>query len=68
MVACPPCFIVGSKQQQPWLFYAFDTKPKKVLAPVFGRSTPATLNNLLKLLEKFTIGLFTTDSLSNYLR
>ena len=37
---------VGSKRRQHWLFYAMDTKRKKVLAPVFGARTSETLQKL----------------------
>ena len=52
---------VGNKRQQHWLFYAFDTKRKKVLAHVFWRRSAETLKYLLQLLKRFSIGMFTTD-------
>jgi len=55
---------VGSKRRQHWLWYAFDTKRKKAIAHVFGPRTKQTLEHLLGLLKKFSIGFFTTD---NYL-
>ena len=57
---------VGNKRQQHWLFYGFDTKRKKVLAPVFGPRSVETLRRLLCLLKNFSIGMFTTDGWPGY--
>ena len=52
---------VGSKQQQRWLFYALDKVSGKVLAYVFGKRSPSTLDRLLQRLRVFNIRLWFTD-------
>jgi insertion element IS1 protein InsB len=52
---------VGSKKRQHWLFYALDTKRRKVLAHTFGPRNSETLLSLVRLLKKFSIRFITTD-------
>ncbi|PHM38430.1 transposase [Xenorhabdus mauleonii] len=59
---------VGNKKQRHWLWYAFDTKRKQVIAHVFGSRTDATCPKLLNLLMPFSIRFFTTDDWGSYAR
>ncbi|WP_425350396.1 IS1 family transposase, partial [Escherichia coli] len=40
---------VGAKSRQRWLFYAYDSLRKTVVAHVFGERTMATLGRLMSL-------------------
>ncbi|MEE6300395.1 IS1 family transposase, partial [Escherichia coli] len=42
---------VGAKSRQRWLFYAYDSLRKTVVAHVFGERTMATLGRLMSLLS-----------------
>ncbi|SRS93770.1 IS1 ORF2 [Shigella sonnei] len=44
---------VGAKSRQRWLFYAYDSLRKTVVAHVFGERTMATLGRLMSLLSPF---------------
>ena len=59
---------VGSKAAQHWLWYAFDTVHKRVLAYTFGSRTDATCQKLLNLLAPFKIGMYTSDDWGSYQR
>ncbi|MGJ0639107.1 IS1 family transposase [Xenorhabdus bovienii] len=59
---------VGKKKQRHWLWYAFDTKRKQVIAHVFGPRTDATCRRLLDLLAPFNICFITTDNWGSYAR
>ena len=59
---------VGSKAQQPWLWYAYNTKTGDVLAYTFGPRTDETCRELLALLTPFNIGMLTTDEWGSYTR
>lgn len=59
---------VGSKAQQHWLWYAYNTKTGGVLACTFGPRTDETCRELLVLLTPFNIGMLTTDEWGSYTR
>ncbi|STO19822.1 IS1, transposase orfB [Escherichia coli] len=59
---------VGSKAQQHWLWYAYNTKTGGVLACTFGPRTDETCRELLALLTPFNIGMLTTDERGSYTR
>ena len=59
---------VGSKAQQPRLWYAYNTKTGGVLACTFGPRTDETCRELLALLTPFNIGMLTTDEWGSYTR
>ncbi|EFF9497449.1 IS1 family transposase [Escherichia coli] len=59
---------VGSKAQQHWLWYAYNTKTGGVLAYTFGPRTDETCRELLVLLTPFNIGMLTTDEWGSYTR
>ncbi len=59
---------VGSKAQQHWLWYAYNTKTGGVLAYTFGPRTDETCRELLALLTPFNIGMLTTDEWGSYAR
>ncbi|TNY02585.1 IS1 family transposase, partial [Escherichia coli] len=46
---------VGAKSRQRWLFYAYDSLRKTVVAHVFGERTMATLGRLMSLLSPFDV-------------
>ena len=52
---------VGNKQHRHWLWYAFDTKRKRVVAYTFGPRNDETCRRLLSLLSPFQIGFITSD-------
>ncbi|WP_274714201.1 IS1 family transposase [Xenorhabdus bovienii] len=52
---------VKSKKQPRWLFYAYDSIRRKVIAHVFGPRTKKTLMRLLALLTPFNIVIYMTD-------
>ena len=52
---------VGAKSRQRWLFYAYDSLRKTVVAHVFGERTLATLERLLGLLSAFEVVVWMTD-------
>ncbi|CAD5747073.1 IS1, transposase orfB [Escherichia coli] len=58
----------GSKAQQHWLWYAYNTKTGGVLAYTFGPRTDETCRELLALLTPFNIGMLTTDEWGSYAR
>ncbi len=57
---------VGNKKQQRWLWYAWEPRPKRIVAHAFGRRSKKTLRNLLKLLAGFKVAFWCTDSFSAY--
>ncbi|HBN1934233.1 TPA: IS1 family transposase [Escherichia coli] len=59
---------VGSKAQQHWLWYAYNTKTGGVLAYTFGPRNDETCRELLALLTQFSIGMVTSDDWSSYAR
>lgn len=59
---------VGNKSNRHWLWYAFDTKRKRVVAYTFGPRTDATCRQLLALLSPFQIGFITSDDWGSYAR
>lgn len=60
--------LVGSKAQQHWLWYAWDTKRGGVLAWTFCPRTDETCRELLALLVPFSIGMITSDNWRSYAR
>uniref|UniRef100_A0A0D2ZZH2 IS1 transposase n=1 Tax=Brassica oleracea var. oleracea TaxID=109376 RepID=A0A0D2ZZH2_BRAOL len=46
---------------QRWLFYAYDSLRKTVVAHVFGERTMATLGRLMSLLSPFDVVIWMTD-------
>jgi len=58
----------GNKINRHWLWYAFDTKRKHVIAHTFGPRTDETCCHLLALLEPFNVGFITTDDWGSYER
>ena len=59
---------VGNKKNRHWLWYAFDTKRKQVIAHTFGPRTDKTCRHLLALLAPFSMGFITTDDWGSYER
>ena len=59
---------VQKKSNKHWLWYAYHTTRKKVLAYTFGPRADESYQNLLDLLAPFNIGLFATDSWGSYER
>lgn len=59
---------VKNKRHRHWLWYAFDTKRKRVVAHTFGPRTDATCRQLLALLSPFQIGFITSDDWGSYAR
>ncbi|MGC8400356.1 IS1 family transposase [Enterobacter mori] len=59
---------VGSKAQQHWLWYAYNTKTGGVLAYTFGPRNDETCRELLALLTPFSIGMVTSDDWGSYAR
>lgn len=59
---------VGNKDHRYWLWYAFDTKRKRVMAYTFGPRTDTTCRTLLALLSPFQIGFITSDDWGSYAR
>ncbi|WP_134805587.1 IS1-like element IS1N family transposase [Shigella dysenteriae] len=57
---------VGSKARQHWLWYAYNTKTRGVLAYTFGPRTDETCRELLALLTPFNIGMITSDDWGSY--
>ena len=55
---------VGAKSRQRWLFYAYDSLRKTVVAHVFGERTMATLGRLMSLLSPFDVVIWMTASAS----
>ncbi|SRV08846.1 IS1 ORF2 [Shigella sonnei] len=49
------------KELQRWLFYAYDSLRKTVVAHVFGERTMATLGRLMSLLSPFDVVIWMTD-------
>ena len=58
----------ANKQHRHWLWYAFDTKRKQVLAYTFGPRNDETCRRLLSLLSPFQIGFITSDDWGSYAR
>ncbi len=50
-----------AKSRQRWLFYAYDSLRKTVVAHVFGERTMATLAHLMSLLSPFDVVIWMTD-------
>ena len=59
---------VSSKHTPHWLWYAFDTERKRVLAYTFGPRTDQTCRRLLNLLAPLCLGLIMTDNWGCYIR
>ncbi len=59
---------VGSKRSPHWLWYAFDTKRKRVLAYTFAPRTDQTCRRLLNLLAPLWPGLIMNDDWGRYAR
>ena len=59
---------VGNKQHRHWLWYAFDTKRKRVVAYTFGPRNDETCRRLLSLLSPFQIVVTTSDDWGSYAR
>ncbi len=59
---------VGNKQHRYWLWYAFDTKRKRVVAYTFGPRNDETCRRLLSLFSPFQIGFITSDDWVSYAR
>ncbi len=57
---------VGSKAQQHWLWYAYNTKTGGVLAYTFGPRNDETCRELLALLTPFCMGMVTSDDWGSY--
>lgn len=57
---------VGSKAQQRWLWYAYNTKTGSVLSYTFGPGTDETCRELLAQLMPFNIGMLITDKWGSY--
>ncbi len=51
-----------------WLWYAFNTKRKRVVAYTFGPRNDKTCRRLLSLLSPFQIGFITSDDWGSYAR
>ncbi|WP_449264429.1 IS1 family transposase [Escherichia coli] len=51
----------GAMSRQRWLFYAYDSLRKTVVAHVFGERTMATLGRLMSLLSPFDVVIWMTD-------
>ncbi|WP_373384723.1 IS1 family transposase, partial [Escherichia coli] len=49
------CTVRDTKSRQRWLFYAYDSLRKTVVAHVFGERTMATLGRLMSLLSPFDV-------------
>ena len=52
---------VGNKKNRHWLWYAFGTKRKQVIAHTFGPRNDESCRRLLALPEPFSMGFITTD-------
>ncbi|MBC8950689.1 insertion element IS1 protein InsB [Xenorhabdus ehlersii] len=50
-----------NKKNQRWLWYAWEPRLKRVVAPVFGDRSRKTLDKLLALLSPFNIRFYCTD-------
>ena len=59
---------VSSKHTPHWLWYAFDTERKRILAYTFDPRTDQTGRRLLNLLAPLCLGLIMTDNFSSYIR
>ena len=59
---------VQNKQQQRWLWYAWQPHLKTVLAYEFGTRADETLKRLLALLSGFKVRLYCTDGWEGYQR
>ncbi|MBW9570458.1 DUF4329 domain-containing protein [Escherichia coli] len=59
---------VGAKSRQRWLFYAYDSLRKTVVAHVFGERTMATLGRLMSLLSPFDVVIWMTDGWQQLIR
>ena len=57
---------VGNKQNQRWLWYAWEPRFKRIIAHAFGRRTEATLKKLLKLLDPYPFKFYCTDDWKSY--
>ncbi|MDX7993305.1 IS1 family transposase, partial [Xenorhabdus sp. psl] len=57
---------VRHKKNPRWLWYAWEPRLKRVVAPVFGDRSTVTLRQLLELLLPFNIRFFCTDDYSPY--
>ncbi len=55
------CTVRDTKSRQRWLFYAYDSLRKTVVAHVFGERTMATLGRLMSLLSPFDVVIWMTD-------
>ncbi len=59
---------VGNKQHRHWLWYAFDTKRKRVVAYTFSPRNDKTCRRLLSLLSPLQIGFIPSDDWGSYAR
>ncbi|ABO91940.1 transposase [Aeromonas salmonicida subsp. salmonicida] len=59
---------VGNKDNRHWLWYAFDTKRKRVVAYTSGPRNDETCRKLLSLLAPFQLGFITSDNWDSYAR
>ena len=59
-------FFVGNKKQQRWLFYAWESRFKKVIAHALGSRTIETLKLLLERLLPYKFSFYCTDDWKPY--
>nr|WP_232370362.1 IS1 family transposase [Xenorhabdus lircayensis] len=57
---------VGNKEQQRWLWYAWEPRLKRIIAHTFGRRSKKTLKKLLKKLARFNVAFWCTDNFNIY--
>ncbi|MDE1485752.1 IS1 family transposase [Xenorhabdus bovienii] len=57
---------VGNKQNQRWLWYAWEPRLKRIVSHVFGDRGRNTLDKLLALLSPFNIRFYCTDNYAAY--
>ncbi len=53
---------VDNKERQRWLWYAWEPRLKQIIAHAFGSRSKKTLHNLLKLLLRFSVAFWCTQS------
>ena len=57
---------VGNKKNQRWLFYAWESRFKRIIAHAFGRRSTKTLKKLLKRLSPYKFSHYCTDDWKTY--
>ncbi len=57
---------MGNKQNQRWLWYAWEPRLKRIVSHVFGDRGRNTLDKLLALLSPFNIRFYCTDNYAAY--